>query len=179
MSYWWRNNMSLIGYYGGFSLLLAVWIAWDAEAHGQDGLTWGVIVFFLNVPAVIAYFIFFRGTLTPPRRHDAISRNDDFNYRAQYSQMSTSYGSPRQGGTMSGDGYVEPDFSDPTIDDLIASGKFQDARNHANDMIKIAREMNDTRGVKNYEKIRLNIQRAQVSGPKDTHLSKKKKSGES
>lgn len=134
-------------------LILALWVYIDAQDHGQDGLVWAVIVFFLQIPALIVYFLFFRQGIAPAEKHTAVSRSDDFLYRSKYRTQDLS--GDRKKATMAGVAPPDPDFSDPELERLISERKLSEARGYLKDMIQIAREMNDQKSLRNYKKYEL------------------------
>ncbi len=144
-----------------FQVLLVIWVYMDADEHGQDGFIWAVIVLFFGLPALVVYFLFFRQGIAPPRKHKAVSRSEDFTIRARYTggrgkqDMVGSNGNRREAGVA-----ADPDFTDPDLDRLIAQGKLSEAREWLNDMVEIAKEMNDSKAVRNYRQYQARIDRA-------------------
>ncbi len=134
--------------YGALAILLAIWIYNDAEEHNQDGIVWAIMVFVFTIPALMIYFLFFRQGIAPPVKHKAISRNEDFLIRAKYASHKSN-GSERS--------QDDTGFSDPELDRLIEAGKLSEARAHLEEMVKIAREMNDNETVRNYSRYRSRI----------------------
>jgi len=126
-----------------FTIVLVIWVYTDADEHGQDGLLWAILVFFLGIPAVIVYVLFFRQGIAPPIRHKAVNRNEDFLIRAKYTSRARRSSANGDSGAKSAPGGPDAGFVDPEVERMIADGRFADARRYVDDMIKIAREMSD------------------------------------
>jgi hypothetical protein len=157
------------GYYGILSVVLAIWIYLDAEIHGQDGILWAIIVFFLSIPALIVYFLFFRQGIAPAEPHRAVNRNEDFLIRRKYltgeaaeERKSFLYGKEVQAaGTL---GRPDPGFEDRELEHLIKSGQIAAARKYLTEMLQMAKEMNDEQGRMNYLQYEAMIERAERKG---------------
>ena len=136
--------------YVGVSVVIAVWLYFDAEEHSMDGITWAVLGFFLNILAVIIYLAFYRGYVGRAREHKAIHGDGDI---LHWKQFGTDRPGTRASQTGSAPGVLDGDrdFIDDEVEALIEQGQFAKAREYVNDMIKMAKEMNDSQGVKNYK----------------------------
>lgn len=154
-----------------FQIAIIIWIYNDAETHNNTGLFWVLLVFIFQFPAVVVYLVLFRGaSIGPARQHKAIGRNEDFIIRAKYTaRYKKGRGrTPDTGGTMAGTAPVEIDFTDITLDRLLEDGKLSDARAYLEDMLQIAKDMNDRESYKNYSSYQAKIASAQKRGTKKT-----------
>lgn len=155
--------ISLIGFV--IWILVLVWVYNDAEANGNGGCLWVFLVWFFGLVGLAVYLIFFHPSPVP-RRHRATNRNADFLYRAQYCSpgrsgsgpgpLPSTWGSDPQGSGATPDA----DFRDDELERLINAGKFSEARAYLRDMLSIAREMNDAKGMANYRQYEIRIARA-------------------
>lgn len=156
-----------------FQIAIIIWIYNDAETHNNTGLIWVLLVIFFQFPAIVVYLVLFRGaSLGPARQHKAIGRNEDFIIRAKYTAR---YKKGRgqtgdTGGTMAGTAPVDIEFSDITLDRLLEDGKLSDARAYLEDMLRIAKDMSDEEGLKNYSSYQTKIASAQKRGTKKTRF---------
>ncbi|MCX6645210.1 MAG: hypothetical protein NTY09_02455 [bacterium] len=144
---------------------LLFWVFNDAEENFNAGCLWAILVFFFNLPALAIYLIIFKPTASlPARAHKAVDRNEDFSIRQQYMTNKPRKGrdpSLDTGGTMAGFTPPDSDFSDPALDELIEAGKFSDARDYLDDMLRVAKELNDQKGYSNYANYKSKIGQAQ------------------
>jgi hypothetical protein len=156
-----------------FQIAIIIWIYNDAETHNNTGLLWVLLVFIFQFPAVVVYLVLFRGaSIGPARQHKAIGRNEDFNIRAKYT---ANYKKGRgttgdTGGTMAGTAPAVIDFSDITLDRLLDDVKLSYARVYLEDILQIAKDMNDEDGLKNYSSYQTKIASAQKRGVKKTRF---------
>ncbi len=132
-------------------ILMAIWIYFDAEIHNQDGAIWLILVVFLNILALLTYLIFFRSARQIISLHKATNRNEDFLIRGQHITGKSGHGKTMAGDMRTTSGLrPDPKFEDLELMQLIKSGKLSKARSYLNDMLQLAREMNDMQGVANY-----------------------------
>lgn len=168
-----HQNILLI--YAGFIIHIAIiiWIYNDAETHNNTGLIWVLLVIFFPFLAVVVYLVLFRGaSIGPARQHKAVGRNEDFNIRAKYTaRYKKGRGTTGDtGGTMAGTAPAVIDFTDITLDRLLEDGKLSDARAYLEDMLQVAKDMNDEEGLKNYSSYQTKIASAQKRGTKKTRF---------
>lgn len=158
-------SLVVVGIY--FGILL--WLYSDAEENYNTGCLWVILVLFFNFPALAIYLIFFKlQNLRTDSNHRATNRNEDFSIRAQYIPKPRKGRDPTSasGGTMAGFTPADPDFTDTTLDRMIEDGKFSDARDYLDDMLRVAKELNDQKGHTNYLAYRTKIAQAQKKGAK-------------
>ena len=161
VSFFWSITMFLLW------IGLLFWLYNDAEANGYSGCLWMVLFFFFHIIALAVYLIFFHGVSAIRSPHRAVNRNDDLTYRSEY-RASTS---PPRKTYSSGQGWgntVAPTsmgkadkfFRDETLDKLIAEDKLYEARVYLKDMISLAKEMDDQRGIANYKQYEKKLSQA-------------------
>lgn len=155
----------------GSGILFAIVVMVDCGSTGQDPVIWGILVLIFNLPAFIIYFAVARLEISPTRKHKAISRTEDLAIRAKY----TSKGDPDERATMGTmaskfGGIPEsrgtPGFVDETLEKFLTEGKVGEARQYYEDLIAVAKEMNDRETVRNLRKYELKIKEAQMRIPK-------------
>lgn len=154
---------SLIGFV--IWLLVIGWIYSDAEAQARSGCLWAALFFFFGFLALAIYLIFFHG-ISALDRHRAVNRGNDLGYRSMYRQPQPDAGTwkaPNMWGTASAastPATADPDFRDLELDRLIKEGKLSEAREYLRDMINVAKEMGDSKGLANYRQYESRISRA-------------------
>ena len=143
-------------------IMILMWVYSDAEANGNSGCLWAILVFFFGIWALAIYLIFIRGVSAIPRR-SAVDRNMDLQYRSQTRQ------SPARTPDRS---RVEADanYYAPELDRLIELRKFSEARSYLNDMQKMAREMNDLKALANYASYEARISQAARTGSGQSYI---------
>jgi hypothetical protein len=118
------------------------WVYSDALDKGYDGITWFVLVWFFNIPALLIYIIFFRG-IAPAPMHKATKNEWDVAIRSGFRKQEEA----EQARASS-----ENKFTDEKLDKLIETGKFAEAREYVRDIIKVSAEMKDTITPANYSR---------------------------
>ena len=128
-----------------FTVLLVIWVYYDAEHKGQSGLLWALVVLFFSVMGVLAYVL-----LSGPS-DDAITVNvdteDEFEIRAKYLKKSRAAGKFPQDLKNT---IADSNFTDPYLDRLMMKEKFDEAISYLKGMQKMHRDMNDAKGLANY-----------------------------
>jgi hypothetical protein len=134
-------------------LVIAILVYREAEKFGMNGCLWAAVVFFFGLIGVIIYVIVSR-----------LERN------AQARGAPTGYGARTgiPGGPQPGPALYstttstapDPGFRDEQLDELIDEGRLGEARNYLREMIQMAREMNDMKGIRNYSQYEVRINKA-------------------
>lgn len=140
----------------GFFLWLAMlgWVYNDATEKGHGGCIWLFLVFIFGFTGLAVYLIFFHG-MPAIGNYRATRRNEDLQYRSMYR-------SPEPDSRASGNAWGQtspmlttpmgdPGFFDEELDRLIKDGQYNEARDYLNDMKSMAREMDDLKGLANYQ----------------------------
>ena len=162
------GNIIILFIFGLLPLLLLFWIYGDAEENGQSGCLWVILVMIFSYPALIVYLLLFHG-MPAMRRPSSPRRDEDLQYRSMYrseiSDPGTKYpntwGEPSK---MVSAPKGDADFFDEELDKLIMAGKISEARKYMRDMISMAKEMGDSKGMANYKLYESRINRAAGSG---------------
>ena len=128
------------------NVALVVWVYNDAERKGEDGLVWVAIVLIGGLVGLIAYMLLTGGPALPQKPIVLDEDYDERAIRAKYRSGGKEIPDVWKGSTG------DPDFSDPELDRLLAEKDFDSARTYLRDMQKIAREMDDSKGLANYAK---------------------------
>jgi len=132
-------------------LLLWGYIAYrvyeDAEKKGLPAWPWAIFVFAFGLIPVVIYLL--------------VARNYPIRGQGGFGRGAIGYGASGQlpqvwgtstGGHAAAEVAADPEFVDDYLDGLIADGRLREARAHMNDMLQVAREMNDKKGIANYRK---------------------------
>ena len=142
----------------GFILWLAMlgWVYNDATEKGHGGCIWLFLVFIFGFTGLIVYLIFFHG-MPAIGNYRATRRDEDLQYRSMYRSSISEPESRASGNTWGQTSPMlttpmgDPGFFDEELDRLIKSGKFTEARDYLTDMKSMAREMDDVKGLANYQ----------------------------
>jgi hypothetical protein len=134
-----------------FLILLWGYIAYtvydDAEKRGLPAWPWAIFVFCTGLLILLIYHL--------------IARNYPIRDQGGFGRGAVGYGASGQlpqvwgastGGPAPAEVVADPEFVDDYLDGLIADGRLREARAHMNDMLQVAREMNDKKGIANYRK---------------------------
>lgn len=134
-------------------IVIAVSVYNDAESRGMSGVVWALVVFFFGIIALLIYLLA-RGS-NPVRSTQSHSYNTGV-YRGPGIQQTQATQAPAV--------TADADFTDPHIDNLIQQGDFREARKQVSEMLQMAKEMSDQRGIANYRKYEGVISRAAAQG---------------
>jgi hypothetical protein len=155
--------MEVLGLIRFVLLLLWLFIAYsvytDARKRGLPAWPWAIFVFLTGLIVLLIYYL--------------VSRNYPIINEGEFSragagtgfsgQLPNTWGSPK-GGQSAGDVTADPEFVDDYLEQLIREGRLREARAHMNDMLQVAREMNDKKGIANYKKYERKIASSSQSG---------------
>jgi hypothetical protein len=138
----------------GFLVVLLVCTLWffiardvykDTTWRGYPAEIWAILVFLFGIFALLAYYAV-GGRIGG--KVDTIPAGGGRRMGGEWGSGNYSTGMTNPNPPVSAD----PAFFDEQLDRLIADSEFREARNYLNDMIKIAKEMNDQKALANYRK---------------------------
>lgn len=133
-------------------IAILFWVYSSAEDNFNSGCLWFIIVFIFGFLGLIVYLIVYISSRRASG-HRAVDRNADLNVRAIYRNGSgpqSPSGQWGQSAPTSRGIKPDPNFRDEDLDRLIEAGKLAEAREYLRDMKSLAREMNDTTTLNNY-----------------------------
>ena len=143
--------------WGGVSIA----VYFDARNRELPAVGWALFVFLTGVLILIVYYLF-------ARNYPPVDQRQDVNTRPE-----SIYGGGGQG-AMYGPVSVptekaDTDFVDDELERLIRSGDLREARTYLRDMLKLAQEMHDPKGIANYKKYERIISEASSRGTRGSY----------
>lgn len=121
-------------------IFVCVYVYKRAEKLGMSTWAWVIVVFLFGLFGFIPFAIF------AGIKEKEIQRGSVTGYGGTYR------GTPTHGAPSSSQTLPDPDFRDFYLEGLIDDGELREARSYLREMIQIARESNDTAGLRNYAK---------------------------
>ena len=140
----------------GIRLLFALIVVSMAERRGMNALLWVVIVLIFETLGLIIFFIVYAMTPAPENRVNSSGYSNVY--------RGSNMASPPAQGPPAAQVAADPDFADPHIDSLIQRGDLREARKQVAEMMQMAKEMGDKKGMANYRKYEAIISRASTQG---------------
>ena len=119
----------------------------DAEKRGLPAVPWAIAVFLTGLIVLLIYHLI--------ARNYPVRNQGDFGFsRSGFSQSGQNTGTWQgpKGGQSGANPVPDSNFVDDHLERLIEDGNSREARAHLNDMLQLAREMNDKQAMANYRK---------------------------
>jgi hypothetical protein len=135
------------------AIAVASYVYSKAEEYGQSGCLWAIFGFLFPLPTIIVFLIVNSGKGGQGRGRG----------RDEYYTASGVYGGKAAPPPPTASSTPDPDFRDDHLEELITDGRLGEARTYLREMIKMAREMSDMKGVRNYAQYEAKINKAAMS----------------
>ncbi len=141
---------------------ISIRVYYHAKERGLPAVGWALLVFFTGLLVLLLYYLFARNYEPLSEIGGVTDRGFASTYRPGKHYQDRAfmpYGAPGPGAET-----ADPDFVDEELERLINEGDLREARRYLNDMMQIAREVHDKKGLLNLRTYEKRIADASKSG---------------
>ncbi len=138
-------------------IILAIWIQIDAPVSGQNGCAWGIIVLFTSVIGFGVYLFITRFQYATARKYKAVSRTQDEQIRKMYTGQTSQVPGSIKASVSEFESGGDRDFIDDRVEAMLDKGNYKGALSYIKDMIEVAGEMKDEKGLYTWKKYEVKV----------------------